>query len=250
MGLLIDFSAEPDEVTQQDSRGLPKPNNGVKSNTADINTSNVAARKAPPPRPAKPLALRSSPSDVGTGASASADKNILPPPPNPRARKASGPQASSASHPLAQIQNSSDQSVGSSVSASRQQQQQPPPPPPRRRATPSSSQVSLNLTSNRSPSLRPQALSRSSSNLDLERLDSLPDAAYRQSSSSSPTPASAVNKKLDLWRRRLARAQDTLDRHGVALYTWRKGSDVAAEAEGIVMEAMKGLRGRSSGKRK
>lgn len=43
-----------------------------------------------------------------------------------------------------------------------------------------------------------------------------------------------VNKKLELWRRRLTRAQDQLDQLNVALYTWRKGQDVEAEAVGII----------------
>lgn len=44
----------------------------------------------------------------------------------------------------------------------------------------------------------------------------------------------AVNKKLELWRRRLVRAHDQLDHLGVALYTWRRGQDVEAEAIGII----------------
>jgi len=44
-----------------------------------------------------------------------------------------------------------------------------------------------------------------------------------------------------LWRRRLARAHDTLEHHGVRLYTWRHGSDVVLEAVGIVREALRDL---------
>ncbi len=51
----------------------------------------------------------------------------------------------------------------------------------------------------------------------------------------------AVGRKVDLWRRRLARAQETLDQHGVQLYTWRRGDDVLPEAVGIVREALRGL---------
>ena len=47
-----------------------------------------------------------------------------------------------------------------------------------------------------------------------------------------------VNKKLELWRRRLARAHEQLDGLGVALYTWRRGNDVIAEAEGIIKRAL------------
>jgi hypothetical protein len=48
-----------------------------------------------------------------------------------------------------------------------------------------------------------------------------------------------INKKLDLWRQRLARAHDILDQQGVQLYTWRRGDDVIKEAEGIVKEALR-----------
>jgi hypothetical protein len=49
-----------------------------------------------------------------------------------------------------------------------------------------------------------------------------------------------VNKKLELWRRRLDRAHDILDQQGVPLYTWRKGYDVIEEAAGIVRGALDG----------
>ncbi|KAL3954652.1 hypothetical protein ACCO45_010215 [Purpureocillium lilacinum] len=53
----------------------------------------------------------------------------------------------------------------------------------------------------------------------------------------SPT-LGPVNKKLELWRRRLARAHEVLDAQGVSLYTWRRGQDVEAEAVGIVRQAL------------
>ncbi|KAG6031388.1 hypothetical protein E4U41_007580, partial [Claviceps citrina] len=53
-----------------------------------------------------------------------------------------------------------------------------------------------------------------------------------------------VNKKLELWRRRLARAQEQLASRGVGLYTWRTGHDVAAVAAGLVRHAQEELRTR------
>jgi hypothetical protein len=50
--------------------------------------------------------------------------------------------------------------------------------------------------------------------------------------------ATGVNKKLELWRRRLARAHEILDEQGVALYTWRRGYDVIEEATGIIKAAL------------
>jgi ATP-dependent RNA helicase DDX27 len=59
------------------------------------------------------------------------------------------------------------------------------------------------------------------------------------STAGSPTLGPAVvSKKLELWKRRLARAHEQLDGLGVALYTWRRGNDVIAEAEGIVKRTL------------
>lgn len=55
----------------------------------------------------------------------------------------------------------------------------------------------------------------------------------------NPSSNAAANKRLDLWRRRLERAHEALDRQGVQLYTWRRGDEVIAEAVGIVREEMK-----------
>lgn len=58
-----------------------------------------------------------------------------------------------------------------------------------------------------------------------------------------------VNKKLELWLRRLERAHETLEREGVRLYTWRKGEDVVSEAVGIVKEATKNSKGTDNARR-
>ncbi|KAK3942358.1 ATP-dependent RNA helicase DRS1 [Diplogelasinospora grovesii] len=257
MGTLIDLTDEPEPID-------PKDLTRAKSNSASA--VDLLSRKPPPPRPAKPVALRSAPSDgggvgLGISSSAPASTSSTPTPPNPRVRKPSGPSSGAAaynSHPLAQMQNSSDQtSVGSSASSTNNNSKSaPPPPPPRRRGTPSSL---LSL----SPRLLAQHGRRSSSNADIGDLDPLPGAAFPGGSTqavaavatlatanASPpgtgtaTPtgaASPISKKVDLWRRRLARAHEQLDQQGVVLYTWRRGEDVIAEAEGIVKEALKEL---------
>lgn len=103
---------------------------------------------------------------------------------------------------------------------------------------------------------------RSNSDVDFDPLPPSSAAPYAMSSSSSSlgpgaygrsgarsggtnTPAGGgsptlgpVNKKLELWRRRLARAHEVLDAQGVRLYTWRRGQDVEAEAVGIVRQAL------------
>jgi ATP-dependent RNA helicase DDX27 len=56
------------------------------------------------------------------------------------------------------------------------------------------------------------------------------------------TGTTTYNKKVDLWLRRLARAHSILDAQGVKLYTWRRGEDVIAEAEGIVRAALREMK--------
>jgi len=236
---LIDLSEEPDEMAPHESRTLAEFKDMAKLN-ANVSALDLLARKSPPPRPAKPAALRSTPSDNKI---AKADS---PPLPSPRSRKPSGSTSFAPSHPLAQMQTLSDQHVpttsaidakptpprSSTASSSSSSKHAPPPPLPRRKGTGGSS------LRNASPRL---AARRSTANSDID-FDPLPGPTYQQSGASgTQSPPAAVNKKLDLWRRRLARAHDTLDRLGVQLYTWRTGDDVIAEAQGIVRREMEEL---------
>ncbi len=56
-----------------------------------------------------------------------------------------------------------------------------------------------------------------------------------EESEGSSTPP--VNKKLELWKRRWARAKEVLDSHGVMLRTWRVGTDVMDDAVRLVERA-------------
>ncbi|KAI0840342.1 actin patch protein 1 [Hypoxylon sp. FL0890] len=260
MGDLIDFSEDPDPAPEQlrrvesDSKVVEKPTKPM----------DLLARKPPPPKPAKPSSLQGAPAaPVLTTGSSEDGFNKKPPPPAPR--KTSASQATSSNRtltpsPLAQMQRSDDQTDGneqiplrktrsdgqtpanSNTLSSSRSTPLPPPPPPRRRGTPSGSSA----TTRSSPSPR---LTAANNTLTRRRTDNsetdfelLPPAAastmYGNGSGSSsgngtPTPPT-LNKKLDLWRRRLQRAQETLDRQGVALYTWRRGDEVVDEAVGIV----------------
>ncbi|EFX00649.1 ATP-dependent RNA helicase [Grosmannia clavigera kw1407] len=116
----------------------------------------------------------------------------------------------------------------------------PPPPPPRRTATagPSGSPV-LGPQSQRPPRrVRTGGLEHPSPPLgqDVPRIQALAQEALPARTQTPPTQT--PNRKVDLWRRRLARAEDVLIPLGVALYTWRRGQDVAAEAVGIVRTAL------------
>ncbi|RCI15249.1 hypothetical protein L249_6557 [Ophiocordyceps polyrhachis-furcata BCC 54312] len=124
----------------------------------------------------------------------------------------------------------------------------PRPPPPRRTGTSSTKRLS--------PPTRP-VLNRSRSSqsetrdCDPSSLASL--TSYWSGTTTSPPAAAAAatatattgspvlgpNKKLDLWLRRLERANDLLERGGVALYTWRRGQDVMVEASAIVRDALR-----------
>lgn len=237
---LIDFSDEPEEMAPNESQKLAdvKDNSKLKPS---VNTLDLLVRK-PPPRPVKPPALRSSPSETGSGLWANQSaKDASPPLPSPRSRN----QTLGSAHPLAQMQTLSDQKIPTNSNFSKPKDQAassssntptstsssrpaPPPPLPRRKGTSTSSLRNL------SPRLG--AFSRRStadSDVDYDPLEG------RQRSNSRTHSPPPVNKKVDMWRRRVARAHDTLDHIGVQLYTWRKGDDVIKEAEGIVRQAMR-----------
>ncbi|KAK1676784.1 hypothetical protein BDP55DRAFT_660750 [Colletotrichum godetiae] len=278
MGDLIDFSDEPEETTLNDAAALaqiqarPKPH----SSATDL----AISRKPPPPRPNKPAALRGAPSDTNVP-TIKVNSMGATPPPMPSTRKPSADRGNP--HPLSQMHNSSQQTIGSNRSlpstakipastsqndTSKMSKVAPAPPPPRRRGTPSTSR-----------SLSPRSVDnrrRLSGNEDID-FEALPppSAASRpqqvqpptfvraqtaslRSGSTSPTygspnlgpTAAAPNRKHELWMRRLQRAQEILESHGVALYTWRRGDDVVAEAVGMVKEELKrvGLNGEKDAK--
>ncbi|PNY22167.1 ATP-dependent RNA helicase DRS1, partial [Tolypocladium capitatum] len=257
MGTLIDFSEEPEEVTLDQSAALEQVKRS-NSNKGTCATDLLSARKQPPPRPVKPPALRSTPSSTGGQGFGLGLVNDTPvsseaPPPPPRGAAWGGGLL----HPLSQMQNSSQTTVAGSDTTAKpralpakdpQPADSPPPPLPRRRAAPSLKSLSPRLFGH-----------GPSSNSDVD-FDPLPPSAapppslglsyYRSGSRSggttpsggSPTlGAQGVNKKLELWRRRLARAHEVLDQQGVALYTWRRGQDVCVEAVATVRQALEDI---------
>lgn len=145
-------------------------------------------------------------------------------------------------HPLSQIQNSNQASATSSGSstpgsysaqASRASNERvpPPPPAPRRRGTPSSIQSNANSDVEYDP--LPQSLRKTASRSTMRSRGASPPS----SPPLDPQQQQALDRKVELWNRRLERAHDQLDQLGVMLYTWRKGQDVAEEAAGIVRRA-------------
>jgi len=207
IGTLIDLSDDAELVSPNDSLARTDSNSSKQRSASNVDL--LSRKPPPPPRPAKPVALRSTPSDFG------------------RASRSHSGSGASSPHPLTKVQSARQTLDGANFSqeplssGSNGSRSTPPPPPPplRRRGTPS----------------------LSNANSDIAELDALAGAA-------NPLPVGInaanepINKKLDLWRQRLARAHDILDQQGVQLYTWRKGDDVIKEAEGIVKEALKGNR--------
>ncbi|TGJ86641.1 hypothetical protein E0Z10_g2108 [Xylaria hypoxylon] len=209
-------------------------------------TANLRGR-TPPPKPVKPSSLQGAQTVpiIPTKDANSNGRKMSPAAPLPRrSYPGSEPSANPLPlHPLSQIHNSSEQAPElipslpnhcAKPGESARTNGAPPPPPPRRRGTPSS-------MPGPSPRLMPSRRRTGDSDIDS---NPLPSIATRNSNSSpgTTTPPSPnqgpLNKKVELWRRRLERAQDTLSHHGVPLYTWRRGDDVIAEAVGIVKEAM------------
>ncbi|KAK0710869.1 hypothetical protein B0H67DRAFT_491820, partial [Lasiosphaeris hirsuta] len=190
MGTLIDLTDEPEQT-------------GTSQLKATASNVDLLSRKPPPPRPAKPPALRSAPSDLG-GAGVSSRGGRPAMPPNPRTPRPPGTN-----------------NGGSSPSSSNGSRPTPPPPPPRRRVTSS-------LTNAGSEAGGWDAVPAAA----MLGHPGVTDGGMVQNSAGEP-----FNKKVDLWRRRLARAHELLDGQGVKLYTWRRGQDVTREAEGIVREA-------------
>lgn len=234
MGDLIDLSEEPQQVKPDESATWNQGKRPALRKQASASEL-LGARKPPPPRPVKPASLRSTPSIVeGNATAGGAPLNGDDRPPPLPARKPVGGGAAG-THPLAQIQNSSAQSVGSSR-GSTPRSGAPPPPPPRRRGTPASTKSAANsdidyepLPPPSAPSLMPQLPPRSNGRSPGGSPGGSPQLGAQQ----APTQ----NKKLELWSRRLERAHDQLDALGVALYTWRRGEDVIQEAIGIVKQA-------------
>ncbi|KAI1306657.1 hypothetical protein F5Y03DRAFT_136827 [Xylaria venustula] len=250
MGDLIDLSDDPTPIHRTES--FPSVSSAGQAQSQEAQTTNPRSRK-PPPKPVKPSALQST-QTVPTTSAKDASPNgrkMTPAPPLPR-RSYPGSEPSTKSlplHPLSQIHNSSEQKPEPPSNRSTKPGENtrtngaapPPPPPPRRRGTPSS--------------MSPHTISRRrTGDSDLDSSDLFSNTTTfpstmttRNSSPGTITPPSPgqgqapLNKKVELWRRRLERAQDTLSQHGVPLYTWRRGEDVVAEAVGIVREAMREL---------
>lgn len=279
---LIDFSEEPQNMTAKEERNLEKSWGNASTSTTAQDQAPRKKPPPRPSKPAalrgessgslKPESPSNEggPPTVGKKLALSQYKSATAHPLAQTQNSSAQSLGKSPTLPPRKPSNGSNSNAGSirsntnspntpSPSASHSapsNRQPPPPPPPRRRGTPS--------LINASP--KQQVLRRATSNSDI-------DSLYLDSSASTSTPRPGppnrtgtastfdsilgsttghtmqqggqnmpINKKLELWLRRLERAHDTLEREGVRLYTWRKGDDVVSEAVGIVEEATTDIR--------
>lgn len=240
MGKLIDFDEEPEQLDVHESHRRVMPRSA-----SDFEGLEAPKRKPPPegsvrvapPRPSKPLSLRSQTTNSSSEVSAIGSRGTPPPPPPPRR---SQPEGTSTHHPLSQSQSSADLTAPSeegylssarnkvsaaynslpevrsympgrttSEASSVTSSERAPPPPPRRNTA---AQTATGITKR----------------MSWNSTDTSEDESYR------PESNAPVNKKLDLWKRRWKRAKDILDAQGVQLRSWRTGSDVCLEAVQLI----------------
>jgi hypothetical protein len=270
MGNLIDFSDEPNESHKASDSSLSRFNSDLTQlEPSSIRRKSVAENgaKAPPPRPSKPLSLRSRTLSLDNARYDTKAEN-LPAKPSHQTRE----RTSKPNNPLPEEEkqktntsSSSNDTYLSSASAKAAQAYN---------AMPNVSSYIPQIPFGGDNSL-PQSLNSSSENLSSRRAITAKAASYAASASSrlsayrssrpnvqpstmhpsssdSDLPSGAttppINKKLDLWKRRWARAKEILDKEGVVLVKWRKGADVADQATQLVEKAMREMgRSKSSG---
>lgn len=265
MGKLIDIGDDSDTVHQPHSRVLPRSNSDLESldifrapEPSFLADKSKAKSPAPPP-PAKPVSLRSPNAlDMVPPRKAVTQPNKLtknpPPPPPPRSRGKSDTPTNS-NHPLAQSQSISDMKdphkddEGYLAAARTKVASAYNAIPSAASYIPGFSNPQQSVTNRSLPDnpSRPSMTSRATTSGRLSNRSSIASISsseneegyggyYGDSTPSTPQPV--VNKKLDLWRRRWARAQDILDKNGVELISWRVGSDVAHEALMLIEREM------------
>jgi len=242
MGKLIDFDDDPAPTSVHESHRHVMPRSASTFEALESprrRSVPSTAAKAPPPRPSKPMALRST-TTSGPSSELSAGSKKSPPPP-PKPRRSTPPNDNS---PLSQAQSTTDLNEGY-VSSARHKVSAAYNALPEVRSyipgyhSPSQGPQSTNsLSSERAPPPPPRRNAAStvggglSKRLSWNSTDS-EDDSYRPNNNALP------NKKLDLWKRRWKRAKEILDSKGVELRSWRVGSDVCLEAVQMVEKTMR-----------
>ncbi|MCJ1248908.1 hypothetical protein MMC30_006129 [Trapelia coarctata] len=265
MGKLIDYDDDSDRIAS-----FPQDMNPVFRTNSQ--SSVLSSRTLPPTRPPKPLPLRSISSESSatrsTFAPSSSRKGPAPPPKPRKLSVSHEPSHPPEQSPLAQTQNSS--APGSRASSQERQGYRSAVkhkvagaynalpsasaywhgtpsthPSPTTRSGESARTISTTPTTKQPPPMPAR-----------RHISSYPAAAAQYAtdrlglSGGEESPASPLNKKEELWKRRWARAKEVLDEKGVVLRAWRKGDDVMETAVKLVERAQREDRGEEgTGKR-
>lgn len=257
MGRLIDYNDDSDRLppSLQDMNPISRT-----SSQPPVPSTKVS----PPTRPPKPLPLRSMSSEIPTTRStleqSSGRKGPAPPPKPRRLSVSQDPNQPPEHSPFAQIQNAS--AHGSRASSPEKQGYRSAVkhkvasaynalpsataywhgtssthPSPTTRSGEGARTISTTPSTKQPPPMPPR-----------RNLTSYPAAAAQYATDrlglsggeeSASLPASPLNKKEELWKRRWARAKETLDEKGVMLRAWRKGYDVMEDAVKLVDRAQR-----------
>ena len=260
---LMDFSSDSES-------GTPAPQAPTSSNIG-----NGASAKRPPPRPpVKPQNLRSASTDSTKFESKDASSStMMRPTPPPKPRKLSSHEFSSGSKPAVPVQVSRSPALSRTPSRDSSLERHGyrasvknkmaaaysylPSPSAYWNGTDEQQRESGVRAQRSAESLQsPPGLTVNDAPPPLPRrnLSSYPAAAAQYASnklwygSGSEDDRPIVNKREDLWNRRLERARDSLKGKGVMLMTWRVGQDAMKDAMRLVEEYNKGSRLRSDGR--
>ncbi|KAH6681845.1 hypothetical protein B0J14DRAFT_623637 [Halenospora varia] len=257
MGRLIDFNDEPEEKSVHESHHRVMPRSASDFESLEIPRRKSApdgSGKKPPPRPAKPVALRGT-STAGTDLENLANKKKTPPPPPPPRRGTTATNNNNYySHPLSQSQSTADLNAANQgyVASARQKVSAAYNALPEVRSyMPSYSSDTPDSSDKSAPPL-PRRVPTGTIQGNITKPLSWNDPDSSDDELTRPNPNAPINKKLDLWKRRWKHAQNILGPKGVALRSWRTGSDVCLEAVQLVEKTMREMGvegyGKGSGK--
>ena len=254
---LITFDDEPAQ------KPLPGSASASQTNLSQLDGSTASSRRpssgrAPPARPNKPMSLRSN-TQSSVDSRPSGDSSRGPPPPPPSRKP-------NTNNPLPEVEQKAkqetEQAEYSYMAAAKAKANRAYQAMPAVRGYLPSMGSSSSLASPKSldsvgGTAQPPPLPRrgikstaasyaySAANKVSGYKGAVADKARGverpSSSDSSSIEGPPINKKLELWKRRWARANELLAKEGVMLKSWRKGEDVANTAIQLVERNLKSM---------
>lgn len=259
MGTLIDFGQdyEPAPVHKSHRTILPR---SISSDDTTLSPGRIPSpgttRKAPPPRPTKPQALRgnTSTTTLPNDLASDAQKSAPPRPPAPRRTTVNNDHSRTLSKKSSAASLKSNDSGYSYMDSARSKiaAAYNSFPEVRSHLPLSRSRGDSNASALASAEkAMPQPLQRAgnaagnaaagAAGYVTSKMPSVTDTGNITDSDdeSTPSPNIPVNKKLDLWKRRYKRSKDILDAQGVVLRTWRVGQDVCIDAVQLVERTLR-----------